>query len=135
MLFLMEISGEIKVVEKLDMDEMQADQNSLDFKMSGGGGSGGLHDISSGMQRKPQPSQGLVAIPVSNAGMDHKAASLDKNVIAVLPGNVDLLDGDATTLINVDRINNIEELDEIGLMRVKQELCEVKKLVSCLILE
>lgn len=114
----MKTSGEIKVVEKMDTEEIQPDQNSLDFKMSEG-----LSGVSGRMQRKLQPMQELVAIPVSNSSTECKA-TMEKNVIAVLPENSEFLD--ATTLIDVDRINETEEIDETGLLRVKQELCEVE---------
>lgn len=121
-MFLIKISGEIKVIEKLDLDEMQPDQNSLDIKMSEG-----LCSIGGEKQRRPQSSQGLVAIPVSSCVAERKEAPLDqKNVIAVLSENSELLNGDVTTFIDVDRINDVGELDEAGLLRVKQELCEVK---------
>lgn len=110
-------SGEIKVIEKMDTEEIQPDQNSLDFKMSEG-----LSGISGKMQRRLQPMQELVAVPVSNSSADGKMT--EKSVIAVLPENSEFLDG--TTLIDVDRINEAEEIDEAGLLRVKQELCEVK---------
>ncbi|XP_012542039.1 zinc finger protein 184 [Monomorium pharaonis] len=113
----MDENGEIKVVEKMDTEEMQPDQNSLDFKISEG------HLISdAGAQRRLQSSQGLVAIPIQN--MDRKAALMEKNIFAVLPDNSELLDGETATLIDVDRINEAEEINEVDLMRVKRELCE-----------
>lgn len=114
-------NGEIKVVEKMDTEETQPDQNSLDFKMP----EGLVGDVGGGAQRRLQlqPSQGLMAIPISNA--DRKAALMEKNIIAVLPDSSELLDGETTaTLIDVDRINEAEELDEVDLLRVKRELCE-----------
>lgn len=113
----MKTSGEIKVVEKMDTEEIQPDQNSLDFKMSEG-----LSGVSGRMQRRLQPMQELVAVPISNSSAECKET--EKSVIAVLPENSEFLD--ATTLIDVDRINEAEEIDETGLLRVKQELCEVK---------
>lgn len=105
----------------MDTEETQPDENSLDFKMSEGlAGDGG------GAQRRLQPSQGLVAIPISSA--DRKTALMEKNVIAMLPDSSELLDGEAATLIDVDRINEAEingEIDEASLLRVKRELCEV----------
>lgn len=120
-MFPLQISGEIKVVEKLELDETQPEQNSLDFKISES-----LRGIAGEKQRRPQSSQGLVAIPISSCVAERKEAPLDKNVIAVLSENSELLDGDVTTFIDVDRLNNIGELDETGLLHVKQELCEVK---------
>jgi len=102
----------------MDTEETQPDQNSLDFKMSEG-----LVDDGDGAQRRLQPSQGLVAIPISNA--DHKASLMEKNIIAVLPDSSELLDGETATLIDVDRINEAGELDEVDFLRVKRELCEV----------
>ncbi|KAL6424172.1 hypothetical protein ACFW04_009792 [Cataglyphis niger] len=113
----MDENGEIKVVEKMDMEEIQPDQNSLDFKMSEG-----LSGVGGRMQRRLQPMQELVAVPVSNFNTECKTT--EKNVIAVLPENSEFLD--ATTLIDVDRINEAEEIDETGILRVKQELCEVE---------
>lgn len=110
----------------MDMEETQPDENSLDFKMSEGlGGDGG------GAQRRLQSSQGLVAIPISNA--DRKTALMEKNVIAVLPDSSELLDGEAAaTLIDVDRINEAGEIDEAGFLRVKRELCEVYRKPNCI---
>ncbi|XP_032676793.1 zinc finger protein 208-like isoform X2 [Odontomachus brunneus] len=121
-------NGEIKVIEKLDLDETQPDQNSLDFKMSES-----FCDISGGKQRKPQLSQGLVAIPVSSCVAECKETSLDKSMVAVLSENSKLLDSDVTTFIDVDRINDVGEFDEAGLLRVKQELCgmESDAVYSC----
>lgn len=119
-MFLIQISGEIKVVEKLDLDETQLDQNSLDFKTSKD-----LCNISDEKQKRPQSSQGLVAIPVSSCVAERKEALLDKNVIAVLSENSEL-DSDVTTFIDVDHINNVGELDETDLLRVKDELHQVE---------
>lgn len=102
----------------MDMEETQPDQNSLDFKMSEG-----LAGDSGGVQRRLQTSQGLMAIPISNA--DRKGTLMEKNIIAVLPDSSELLDGETATLIDVDRVNETGELDEVDLMRVKRELCEV----------
>lgn len=102
----------------MDTEETQPDENSLDFKMSEG-----LAGDSGGAQRRLQPSQGLVAIPISNA--DRKTTLMEKNVIAVLPDGSELLDGEAATLIDVDRMNEAGEIDEANLLRVKRELCEV----------
>ncbi|XP_070172709.1 zinc finger protein 569 [Polyergus mexicanus] len=113
----MDENGEIKVVEKMDTEEIQPDQNSLDFKMSEG-----LSGVSGRMQKRLQPMQELVAVPISNSSAECKET--EKSVIAVLPENSEFLD--ATTLIDVDRINEAEEIDETGLLRVKQELCEVE---------
>lgn len=101
----------------MDTEETQPDQNSLDFKMPEG-----FPDDGGGMQKRLQPSQGLVAIPISNA--DHKATLMEKNIIAVLPDSSELLDGEAT-LIDVDRMNEAGMIDETGVLRVKRELCEV----------
>lgn len=114
----MKTSGEIKVVEKMDTEEIQPDQNSLDFKMPEG-----FCGVSDRLQRKLQPMQELVAVPISNSSAESKTLT-EKSVIAVLPENSEFLD--TTTLIDVDRINETEEIDETGLLRVKQELCEVK---------
>ncbi|KYN45291.1 hypothetical protein ALC56_00255 [Trachymyrmex septentrionalis] len=113
----MDENGEIKVVEKMDTEETQPDQNSLDFKMS----EGLIGDVG-GAQRRLQSSQGLMAIPISNP---ERKALMEKNIIAVLPDNSELLDGTETaTLIDVDRINEATEIDEVDLLRVKRELCE-----------
>lgn len=117
----MKTLGEIKVVEKMDTEETQPDQNSLDFKISGE-----FPDVINGMQKRLQPSQGLMTVPVSSACVERKSTPMEKSVIAVLPGGPTLLDGDATTLIDMDRINEAGVIDEAGLLRVKQELCEVK---------
>jgi len=121
LLFLMKTSGEIKVVEKMGTEELQPDQNSLDFKMSEG-----LSGVNGGTLRRPQSSQGLMTIPVSSTNLERKAAPMEKSIIAVLPGGSEFLDGDAATLIDMDRINEMEGIDEAGLLRVKRELCEVK---------
>jgi len=118
----MKTSGEIKVIEKMDTEEIQPDQNSLDFKMSEE-----LCGVSDRVQRRLQPMQELIAVPVSNSSTESKALT-EKSVIAVLPENSEFLD--ATTLIDVDRINEAEEIDEAGLLHVKQELCEVKILIK-----
>lgn len=109
----------------MDTEETQPDENSLDFKMSEG-----LAGDSGGVQRRLQSSQGLVAIPISNA--DRKMSLMEKNVIAVLPDSSELLDGEAATLIDVDRINEAGEIDEAGFLRVKRELCEVYQKLDCI---
>ncbi|XP_039312818.1 zinc finger protein 845 isoform X2 [Solenopsis invicta] len=109
----MDENGEIKVIEKMDTEETQPDQNSLDFKISEG-------LAGDGVQRRLQ-SQGLVAIPIQN--VDHKAALMEKNII-VLPDSSELMDGETATLIDVNRVNEAEEVDEADLLRVKRELCE-----------
>lgn len=112
----------------MDTEEIQPDQNSLDFKMSEG-----LSGVNGRVQRKLQPMQELIAIPVSNASAESKALT-EKDIIAVLPESSEFLN--ATTLIDVDRINEAEEVDETGLLHVKQELCEVKVLkIRCHIFE
>lgn len=115
----MKISGEIKIVEKMHTEETQADQNSLDFKIKE------LPDLNSGTQRRSQSPQSLMTIPITDTNANRKMASMDKNVIAVLPDNSELLGDDTTNLMDVDRINEVGELDEAGILRVKQELCEV----------
>ncbi|CAL7933393.1 unnamed protein product [Xylocopa violacea] len=50
----------------------------------------------------------------------------NKNVITILPGGSELLDSDTGALINMDHIADVGELDEDGLLRVKQELCEIE---------
>ncbi|XP_011255164.1 zinc finger protein 658B isoform X1 [Camponotus floridanus] len=114
----MDENGEIKVIEKMDTEEIQPDQNSLDFKMSEE-----LCGVSDRVQKRLQPMQELIAVPVSNSSTESKALT-EKSVIAVLPENSEFLD--ATTLIDVDRINEAEEMDEAGLLHVKQELCEME---------
>lgn len=105
----------------MDTEETLPDQNSLDFKMSEG-----FSGINGKMQRRLQPMQELVTVPVSNSSAECKAMLTEKGVITVLPDSSEFLD--TTTLIDVDRINETEEIDETGLQRVKQELCEVKVL-------
>ncbi|XP_029166722.1 gastrula zinc finger protein XlCGF26.1-like isoform X3 [Nylanderia fulva] len=89
----------------------------------------GLSGVRDGrMQRRLQPMQELVAVPVSSSSVDSKMT--EKSVIAVLPENSEFLD--ASTLIDVDHINETEEIDETGLLRVKQELCDESDAVySC----
>ncbi|XP_011255165.1 zinc finger protein 658B isoform X2 [Camponotus floridanus] len=82
-----------------------------------------LCGVSDRVQKRLQPMQELIAVPVSNSSTESKALT-EKSVIAVLPENSEFLD--ATTLIDVDRINEAEEMDEAGLLHVKQELCEME---------
>lgn len=112
----------------MDTEEIQPDQNSLDFKISEG-----LSGVNSRVQRKLQPMQELIAIPVSNSSAESKVLT-EKGIISILPESSEFLD--AATLIDVDRINEAEEVDETGFLRVKQELCEVKVLkIRCHIFE
>lgn len=116
------MSGEIKVVEKLATDETQPDQNSLDFKIPEG-----LRGIG-GAQRRPRSSQGLLAIPLPDTSVERRTP-LDKSVITMLPDSSELLDGEAAALIDVDRIDEVQ-LDEAGILRFKEELCEVEMISS-----
>ncbi|EZA61797.1 hypothetical protein X777_09418 [Ooceraea biroi] len=116
-------NGEIKVVEKTGAEELQPDENSLDFKMSEGLS---VNSLNGGTLKGPQSSQGSMAVPVSSADLERGTAPMEKSIIAVLPGGSEFLDGDAATLIDMDRINETEGIDEAGLLRVKRELCELE---------
>ncbi|XP_020294588.1 zinc finger protein 813-like isoform X2 [Pseudomyrmex gracilis] len=124
----MDENGEIKVVEKMDMEETQPDLNSLDFKIPEG-----LPDSGGGMQRRLQLSQRLVAIPVSNTNTECKITPVEKNIIAVLPDSSELFDGADTTLIDIDRVNEAGEIGDTDVLRVKQELAEMESnaIYSC----
>lgn len=118
-----DVNGEIKVVEKMDTEELQTDEHSLDFKMSEE-----LPGINVGTLRGSQSSQGLAVAAVSapTANLEHKTAPMEKSMIAVLPGDSEFLDADAATLIDMDRINETDGIDEASLLRVKRELCELE---------
>lgn len=106
----------------MDTEELQTDEHSLDFKMSEE-----LPGINVGTLRGSQSSQGLAVAAVSapTANLEHKTAPMEKSMIAVLPGDSEFLDADAATLIDMDRINETDGIDEASLLRVKRELCEV----------
>lgn len=106
----------------MDMEEMQPDQNSLDFKIPEG-----FSDAGGGMQRRLQLSQRLVTIPASNTNADSKVTPVEKNIIAMLPESSELFDGAGTTLIDIDRVNETEDMGDTDVLRVKQELAEVKR--------
>ena len=63
--------------------------------------------------------------------MDHPTSTeedklIEKNVIAILPDGSEILNDEDSTLISMDHVN-VQEIDESRLMKVKQELCEVKQ--------
>ncbi|XP_035739180.1 zinc finger protein 595-like isoform X2 [Vespa mandarinia] len=110
-------NGDIKVIEKMDTDKSQVDHNSLDFKMTEK-----LNSIVNETEEKSSTSNSLVT--PSTSGTEDK--STDKNIITILSSGSELLDGDTSALINMDHINDVGELDETGLLRVKQEICELE---------
>lgn len=101
----------------MDTDKSQVDHSSLDFKMTEK-----LNSIVNETEEKSLTSNSLVT--PSTSGTEDKSA--DKNIITILSSGSELLDGDTSALINMDHINDVSELDETGLLRVKQEICEVK---------
>ncbi|XP_034180367.1 uncharacterized protein LOC117604432 isoform X1 [Osmia lignaria lignaria] len=107
-------NGDIKVVEKMDTEEAEMEQNPLEFKME--------KVPTSKAEEKPLSQDQLVTISTSKT--DDKCSN--KNVITILPDGSELLDGDTNALINMDHINDVGELDEDGLLHVKQELCEIE---------
>ncbi|XP_026671777.1 zinc finger protein 595-like isoform X2 [Ceratina calcarata] len=130
-------NGDIKVVEKMMMDTEETPQvqrNSLQFKMEK------VPNIvtAAATNKEEKKSFGtktnrLVTISTESDVMDDKE---DRNtdVITILPDGSELLNAAAAaaaadsagTLINMDHINDVGELDEDGLLRVKQELCEIE---------
>lgn len=105
----------------METEETELEQNSLDFKITEK-----VPSTASKSEEKPLTQDQLVTI--SAAETDDKNDS--KNVITILPDGSELLDGDAGALINMDHINDVGELDEDGLLHVKQELCEVYRAYS-----
>lgn len=101
----------------MDTDKSQVDHSSLDFKMTEK-----LNSIVNETEEKSLTSNSLVT--PSTSGTEDKSG--DKNIITILSNGSELLDGDTSALINMDHINDVSELDETGLLRVKQEICEVK---------
>lgn len=111
-------NGDIKVVEKMETEETHMEQNSLEFKMSEK-----VPNIASKAEEKSLSQDQLVAISTTSETDDKNR---NKNVITILPDGSELLDGDTGALINMDHINDVGELDEDGLLHVKQELCEIE---------
>ena len=60
---------------------------------------------------------------ISNSADEEKL--IEKNVIAILPDGSEILNDEESNLISMDHVN-VQEIDESRLMRVKEELCEVK---------
>lgn len=116
-MFVIKISGDIKVVEKMETEETQMEQNSLEFKITEK-----VPNITSKAEEKSLSEDQLVTISTTSETDDKNR---NKNVITILPDGSELLDGETGTLINMDHINDVGELDEDGLLHVKQELCEV----------
>ncbi|KAI4488855.1 hypothetical protein M0804_004353 [Polistes exclamans] len=110
-------NGDIKVIENTGMEKSEVDHSSLDLKMSEK-----LNDVIKERDDKSSISNTLVSPSTSGT----EDISGDKNIITILSSSSELLDGGASALINMDHINDVGELDESGLLRVKQELCEVK---------
>lgn len=104
------------MVEKMETEESQMEQDSLEFKMTEK-----VPSIASKADEKSITQNQLVTISASETG----DKSRDKNMITILPDGSELLDGDTGALINMDHINDVGELDEDGMLHVKQELCEV----------
>lgn len=119
----MELPGDIKVVEKMDTEETQVQRNSLQFKMEKVPNvvvaAAGTKE-----EKKSFDKNQLVTISTESDVDDKEDRS--KDVITILPDGSELLDADTGTLINMDHINDVGELDEDGLLRVKQELCEIE---------
>ncbi|CAK9817388.1 Zinc finger protein 180 [Anthophora quadrimaculata] len=111
-------NGDIKVVEKMETEEIQMEQNSLEFKITEK-----VPSTTSKIEEKCLSQDQLVTISTTSE-IDDK--SRNKNVITILPDGSKLLDGDTGALINMDHINDVGELDEDGLLHVKQELCEIQ---------
>ncbi|XP_043502367.1 zinc finger protein 383-like isoform X2 [Polistes fuscatus] len=110
-------NGDIKVIEKTGMEKSEVDDSSLDLKMSEK-----LNDVVKKGDDKSSISNTLVTPSTSGT----EDISGDKNIITILSSGSELLDGGTSALINMDHINDVGELDESGLLRVKQELCELE---------
>lgn len=98
----------------MDTEEAEMEQNSLEFKMT--------EKVPTSKAEEKSMSQDQL-VTISTSKTDDKCSN--KNVITILPDGSELLDGDTDALINMDHINDVGELDEDGLLHVKQELCEV----------
>ncbi|CAL7933391.1 unnamed protein product [Xylocopa violacea] len=109
-------NGDIKVIEKMETEETQMEQNS--FKMTEK-----VPSIASKVEEKPLSDDQLITVSTTTEADDKNR---NKNVITILPGGSELLDSDTGALINMDHIADVGELDEDGLLRVKQELCEIE---------
>lgn len=119
-MLLTKISGEIKVVEKMETEEIeqtQMEKNPLEFEMTEK-----VPSTTSKAEEKSLTQDQLVTITASESDDKNR----NKNVITILPDGSELLDGNTGALINMDHINDVGELDEDGLLHVKQELCEVQ---------
>lgn len=101
----------------MDTDKSQVDHNSLDFNMTEK-----LNSIINETVEESSTSNSLVT--PSTSGIEDKSA--DKNIITILSSSSELLVGDTSTLINLDHINDVGEINDPALLRVKQEICEVK---------
>ncbi|XP_043676062.1 zinc finger protein 329-like isoform X2 [Vespula pensylvanica] len=110
-------NGDIKVIEKMDTDKSQVDHNSLDFNMTEK-----LNSIINETVEESSTSNSLVT--PSTSGIEDKSA--DKNIITILSSSSELLVGDTSTLINLDHINDVGEINDPALLRVKQEICELE---------
>ncbi|XP_015439093.1 PREDICTED: zinc finger protein 329-like [Dufourea novaeangliae] len=110
-------NGEIKVIEKMETEEAQMEQNSLEFKMTEKVPSNAIKE-----EEKSLTQDQLVAIAATETDDKNR----NKNVITILPDGSELLDGDTGALINMDDINDVAELDEDRLLHVKEELCEIE---------
>ncbi|XP_015184803.1 PREDICTED: zinc finger protein 845-like isoform X2 [Polistes dominula] len=111
-------NGDIKVIEKTGMEKSEVDHNSLDLKMNEK-----LNDIVD-VERDDKSSMSNTLVTPSTSGTED--ISEDKNIITILSGGSELLDGGGSALINMDHINDVGQLDESGLLRVKQEISELE---------
>lgn len=101
----------------METEEAEMERNSLEFKIT--------EKVPSTTEKEEEKSltQDHI-VTISAAETDDKDGN--KNIITILPEGSELLDGETGNLINIDHINDVGELDEDGLLHVKQELCEVQ---------
>ncbi|KAI4499529.1 hypothetical protein M0802_005425 [Mischocyttarus mexicanus] len=112
-------NGDIKVIEKTNTEKSEVDHSSLDLKMK----NENLNNVVDERDDNKSSNSNTLVTPSTSGTED---ISGDRNIITILSSGSELLDGGASALINMDHINDVGELDESGLLRVKQEICELE---------
>ncbi|XP_015597658.1 zinc finger protein 595 [Cephus cinctus] len=117
-------NGQIEVVEKMDTEseELEVPTSSIQNMEK-------LSPINEPSEEKDTSGDSLANLTSAGNGIKSER----KDMMSILPDNSDLLNEEDETLMGMDHVNDVQELNDTGLLEVKQELCEIESeaLYSC----
>ncbi|XP_012275812.1 zinc finger protein 2 isoform X2 [Orussus abietinus] len=116
-------NGQINVIEKMDSGNKENSVNAVTVKQ--------VQKQVNVSNKQTKETRALD--PLFKQVQSIEAKPCERNNISILPDASNILDESSRTLIGIDGTNEVQELDEAGLLQVKQELSEIDSdsLYSC----